>query len=77
LIESCPCRRRRKPRAPTDIDGTLYNERPNWLANAHRGLDEAVAAAYGVDPDIDDDTLLRRLLALNADRAGAALAEAL
>ncbi|MBO6805945.1 DNA methyltransferase [Thalassospira sp.] len=25
----------------------LYNERPAWLENAHRVLDEAVAAAYG------------------------------
>ena len=28
----------------------LYNERPTWLANAHRDLDEAVAAAYGWPP---------------------------
>lgn len=25
----------------------LYNQRPAWLVNAHRALDEAVAAAYG------------------------------
>ena len=25
----------------------LYNERPAWLAAAHRRLDEAVSAAYG------------------------------
>ena len=25
----------------------LYNERPEWLTDAHRALDEAVAAAYG------------------------------
>jgi hypothetical protein len=25
----------------------LYNERPTWLDNAHRDLDEAVAEAYG------------------------------
>jgi hypothetical protein len=25
----------------------LYNERPTWLANAHRDLDAAVAEAYG------------------------------
>jgi hypothetical protein len=25
----------------------LYNQRPTWLMNAHRALDEAVFAAYG------------------------------
>ncbi|MDP2794549.1 MAG: hypothetical protein Q8O25_10805 [Sulfurisoma sp.] len=25
----------------------LYNARPAWLANAHKALDAAVAAAYG------------------------------
>ncbi len=25
----------------------LYNQRPNWLQNAHADLDEAVAEAYG------------------------------
>jgi hypothetical protein len=33
----------------------LYNERPTWLANAHRALDEAVAAAYGWPADLGDD----------------------
>jgi hypothetical protein len=28
----------------------LYNQRPTWLAEAHRKLDEAVFAAYGWDP---------------------------
>jgi hypothetical protein len=49
----------------------LYNERPTWLANAHRKLDEAVAAAYGWPADLPDDDLLARLLALNLTRAGA------
>jgi hypothetical protein len=49
----------------------LYNERPGWLAAAHRRLDEAVAAAYGWPADLPDDELLRRLLALNLERAGA------
>jgi hypothetical protein len=48
----------------------LSNDRPAWLANAHRRLDEAVAAAYGWPPDLPDDDLLARLLALNRDRAG-------
>ena len=48
----------------------LYNQRPAWLVNAHRELDEAVAAAYGWEPDISDDEILRRLLELNLERAG-------
>ena len=44
----------------------LYNARPQWLADAHRGLDAAVAAAYGWDAGIPEDEALRRLLALNA-----------
>ena len=50
----------------------LYNQRPAWLANAHAALDAAVAAAYGwADwaPDMPDDEILRRLLALNRERA--------
>jgi hypothetical protein len=50
----------------------LYNQRPAWLKNAHRALDEAVFAAYGWPPDISDDELLANLLALNLSRAGAA-----
>jgi len=46
----------------------LYNQRPAWLANAHRTLDEAVAAAYGWDADIPDDEMLSRLLKLNQER---------
>lgn len=47
----------------------LYNERPAWLANAHRRLDEAVTAAYGWPADLSDDALLANLLPLNRDRA--------
>jgi hypothetical protein len=43
----------------------LYNERPAWLANAHRELDELVFAAYGWRPDLSDDDLLARLLDMN------------
>ena len=43
----------------------LYNDRPAWLANAHRTLDEAVFAAYGWPPSLTDDELLARLLELN------------
>ena len=50
----------------------LYNQRPTWLAQAHTALDAAVAAAYGWtdwQADLPDDELLRRLLALNRERA--------
>jgi len=49
----------------------LYNERPTWLANAHKNLDAAVAAAYGWSEDIGDEEALERLLALNLQRAAA------
>jgi len=47
----------------------LYNNRPAWLANAHRVLDEAVFAAYGWPPSLSDDELLAKLLDLNLARA--------
>ena len=49
----------------------LYNQRPTWLANLHTTLDAAVFAAYGWPPDIGDDEMLERLLALNLERATA------
>ena len=49
----------------------LYNERPAWLARAHRQLDEAVFAAYGWPPDLSDEETLARLLALNLERTPA------
>jgi hypothetical protein len=52
----------------------LYNQRPAWLAMAHQQLDAAVAAAYGwtdYTPDMPDEEILKRLLALNLERSGA------
>lgn len=51
----------------------LYNQRPAWLVQAHEALDAAVAAAYGwtdYTPATPDEEILRRLLALNRERAG-------
>jgi type II restriction/modification system DNA methylase subunit YeeA len=48
----------------------LYNQRPAWLANAHRRLDEAVFAAYGWPADLSDEAILERLLELNRARSG-------
>lgn len=47
----------------------LYNQRPAWLDHAHRKLDEAVFAAYGWPPDLADEEILARLLALNLERS--------
>ena len=47
----------------------LYNERPAWLAHAHARLDAAVATAYGFDPELTDEQILEKLLALNIERA--------
>ena len=59
------CAKKLKKRTLTN----LYNERPTWLDLAHQKLDEAVFAAYGWDPDISDEELLEKLLALNLERA--------
>jgi type II restriction/modification system DNA methylase subunit YeeA len=50
----------------------LYNARPAWLDNAHKTLDAAVAKAYGWNDytsEMPDEEILRRLLALNLERA--------
>jgi len=49
-----------------------YNQRPTWLQHAHTALDRAVWAAYGWDDpvpaDVEEDTILARLQALNLER---------
>ena len=50
----------------------LYNARPAWLSAAHTALDAAVATAYGwtdYTPEMPDETILQRLLALNVERS--------
>lgn len=54
-----------KKRTPTN----LYNARPTWLDNAHAALDRAVYTAYGWPQEIEDEEILRRLLALNVERS--------
>ena len=46
----------------------LYNEKPQWLLNAHAELDAAVAAAYGWPADIADNDALGQLLHQNLER---------
>jgi hypothetical protein len=51
----------------------LYNARPAWLAAAHAALDQAVATAYGwtdYTPEMANEVILQRLLALNVERSG-------
>ena len=43
----------------------LYNERPQWLVDAHAELDAAVATAYGWHSDMQDAYVLEELLKLN------------
>jgi type II restriction/modification system DNA methylase subunit YeeA len=47
----------------------LYNQRPAWLDNAHRTLDQAVFAAYGWPYPLTTQEILANLLALNRQRA--------
>ncbi|MDE2991632.1 MAG: class I SAM-dependent DNA methyltransferase [Chloroflexota bacterium] len=47
----------------------LYNQRPQWLANAHNDLDAAVADAYNWPADISDEDALRELLEVNLARS--------
>lgn len=55
--------------APRRTFTSLYNQRPPWLAAAHRTLDHAVLAAYDYPRTLGDDPLLAALLAENHRRA--------
>ena len=48
----------------------LYNQKLNWLIQAHESLDKAVAAAYGWQANLTDEQVLEKLLALNLGRSG-------
>jgi len=47
----------------------LYNQRPEWLAQAHERLDRMVYAAYGWDYPLEPEEVLARLAELNLGRA--------
>jgi type II restriction/modification system DNA methylase subunit YeeA len=47
----------------------LYNQRPQWLTDAHRVLDAAVASAYGWPADISEEEALAKLMKLNTARS--------
>jgi hypothetical protein len=44
-------------------------QRPQWLVDAHRDLDAAVAAAYGWPADISEEEALAQLLELKTRAA--------
>ena len=46
----------------------LYNQRPTWLDLAHKKLDEAVLFAYGLSREVNQETILEKLLELNLRR---------
>lgn len=43
----------------------LYNQRPQWLRDAHRDLDAAVASAYGWSADISEADAMADLMEIN------------
>ena len=47
----------------------LYNERPQWLVDAHEELDAAVAAGYGWQTTYSDEEALQALFTENSKRS--------
>ncbi len=61
-----------KDRTLTNLYNAKQKGEVQWLTDAHRTLDAAVARAYGWDdytPEMPDEEILRRLLKLNLKRA--------
>ena len=61
-----------KERTPTNLCNSKQKSEVQWLTDAHRTLDAAVARAYGWDdytPEMADGEILRRLLKPNLERA--------
>jgi hypothetical protein len=59
----------------------LYNANPTWLRNLRATLDRAVWDAYGwpeneIPAEVDEDVILGRLLALNAERVATSKGQA-
>ena len=46
----------------------LYNAAPQWLLDAHKDLNVAVASAYGWAVDITEEASLQKLLSINRQR---------
>jgi hypothetical protein len=69
-----------KKRTLTNLYNAKLAGKAAWLDLAHKQLDQAVATAYGwadYTPEMPDEEILRRLLALNLERAMSERSQAL
>lgn len=76
VVEGYPDRVIAKPEHAAELKKrtltNLYNTPPGWLQIEHKKLDQTVAAAYGwtdYTPEMSDEEILHRLLALNLERS--------
>ena len=51
------------------MNNKLHVAVPTWLDIAHKRLNQAVFAACGWQPDLRDEEILEKLLALNLERS--------